>query len=402
MGKWKEITIDELFTVQNGYAFKSSDYVEANDECFEVLKMGHIERGGGLRKDPKKSYIPKSAFLDRWVLDKDDIVMAMTDMKDNVVILGVPAIIDKGNHYVLNQRVARMKLKRKDIADIYFLYNYIKWEEFLFELQSKANSGVQVNLSTTTIRESTICLPPLPEQKAIASVLSTLDDKIDLLHRQNKTLEAMAETLFRQWFVEEAQEDWETVKIGDFVKTNMSSITKDAALKTIRYLDTGSVTEGSIDGFQEFDIAKAPSRARRIVKHNDVLISTVRPNQKHYGIIKYPEEDMIVSTGFCVITCEKINPYFIYIFLTTEGMTEYLHSIAEGSTSAYPSLKPSDIENLEFRRPPEDRLKAFSEYADNAWNKIEYNHTQIRTLEKLRDTLLPKLMSGEVKVEYEN
>jgi type I restriction enzyme S subunit len=208
----------------------------------------------------------------------------------------------------------------------------------------------------------------------------------------------MAETLFRQWFVEEAGEDWGIVKIGNFVKTNISSITKDTTLQTIQYLDTGSLTEGKIDGFQKFDMSDAPSRARRIVKHNDVLISTVRPNQKHYGIIKHPNEDIIISTGFCVITCDKINPHFIYIFLTTEEITEYLHSIAEGSTSAYPSLKPSDIENLEFQLPPEEKLKAFSKYADNAWNKIEYNHIQIGILEKIRDTLLPKLMSGEIRV----
>ena len=225
--------------------------------------------------------------------------------------------------------------------------------------------------------------------------------KIDLLHRQNKTLETMAETLFRQWFVEEADEEWETARVGDFVRTNVASINKDNALKTIRYLDTGSLTEGKINGYQTFDIADAPSRARRIVKHNNVLISTVRPNQKHYGILKNPAEDVIVSTGFCVITCDKINPHFIYILLTTDEMTEYLHSIAEGSTSTYPSLKPSDIEGLVFQLPPQEKLDAFSEYAYNIWSKIEYNHTQIITLEKLRDTLLPKLMSGEVRAKLE-
>jgi len=202
--------------------------------------------------------------------------------------------------------------------------------------------------------------------------------------------------------VEGVDEGWDHVKVGDFVHTNVASINKDNALKTIRYLDTASLTEGKISGYQTFDIADAPSRARRIVKHNDVLISTVRPNQKHYGILKNPAEDVIVSTGFCVITCDKIDQHFIYILLTTDEMTEYLHSIAEGSTSTYPSLKPSDIEGLEFQLPPQEKLDAFSEYADNGWSKIEYNHTQIRTLEKLRDTLLPKLMSGEVKVENEN
>ncbi len=189
--------------------------------------------------------------------------------------------------------------------------------------------------------------------------------------------------------------------VGDFVHTNVASINKDYGLKIIKYLDTGSLTEGKIDRYQTFNIADAPSRARRVVKHNDVLISTVRPNQKHYGILKNPDENMIVSTGFCVITCDKINPHFIYILLTTDEMTEYLHSIAEGATSTYPSLKPSDIEGLEFQLPHKEKLDAFYEYAYNVWSKIEYNYTQIITLEKLRDTMLPKLMNGEVMVEME-
>ncbi|MGP8320236.1 MAG: restriction endonuclease subunit S [Methanosarcinaceae archaeon] len=281
-----------------------------------------------------------------------------------------------------------------------FLYYLLK--DNIANFHSASYGAVFDTITKETFNQIVVILPPLPEQRAIVSVLSSLDDKIDLLHRQNKTLEAMAETLFRQWFVEEADKGWDSVRVGNFVHTNVASINKNNALKTIRYLDTGSLTEGKIDGYQTLDIADAPSRARRIVKHNDVLISTVRPNQKHYGILKNPAEDVIASTGFCVITCDKINPHFIYILLTTDEMTEYLHSIAEGSTSTYPSLKPSDIKGVEFQLPPHEKLDAFSEYADNAWSKIEYNHTQIRTLEKLRDTLLPKLVSGEVRVEYKN
>ena len=299
----------------------------------------------------------------------------------------------------VNQHVSIIRLN-PELADyklVFYSLQYLK-DELLMQAEIGATRKA---LTKGMVENLEIFLPSLSEQKAIASVLSSLDDKIDLLHRQNKTLEAMAETLFRQWFVEEAQEDWVTVRIGDFVKTNISSITKDTSLMIIRYLDTGSLTEGKIDSFQNLDMNDAPSRARRIVKHNDVLISTVRPNQKHYGIMKHPDEDIIVSTGFCVITCEKINPHFIYVLLTTDEMTGYLHSIAEGSTSTYPSLKPSDIEALEFKLPPEGKLRDFSEYADNAWNKIDYNHAQMCILEKLRDTLLPKLMSGEVRVEME-
>ena len=239
-------------------------------------------------------------------------------------------------------------------------------------------------------------------QKFIGDQYFNLSLKIDLLHRQNKTLEAMAETLFRQWFVEEVGEDWDEVTVGHFVELNSASIDKNYTHETIEYLDTGSLNEGKIEGFQSLCLEEAPSRAKRLVRHNDILISTVRPDQKHYGIIKNPIENLVVSTGFCVLTCTRIDPYFIYLLLTSSEMTEYLHTIAEGSTSTYPSLKPSDIGAITFQRPPEDKLKEFAKIANNVWGKIENNYFQMRTLEKMRDTLLPKLMSGEVRVKLED
>ncbi len=285
------------------------------------------------------------------------------------------------------------------VSDTDFVFYLSRWDEVRnhAEINLHGTSGRQ-RVPKEAFYDLELLLPPLPEQKAIAETLSSLDDKIGLLHRQNKTLEQMAETLFRQWFVEEAKEDWELVKIGMFVKTNNNSANKDYPHQIIKYLDTGSLTEGKIETLQEFSFNEAPSRARRLVKHNDVLISTVRPNQKHYGIIKNPIDNLVVSTGFCVITCENIDPHFIYILLTNSDMTEYLHSIAEGSTSTYPSLKPSDIEAVEFQLPPNDLLTEFANYCNNAWGKIDKNQNQIRTLEQMRDTLLPKLMSGEVTI----
>lgn len=298
----------------------------------------------------------------------------------------------------------------KDGVDADFLFYFFANEE-LVNLSYASSSGTRMpRADWDFLKETKWPLPSPHEQKAIASVLSSLDDKIDLLHRQNQTLEAMAETLFRQWFqpsqklrsagVEEAEEDWEEVKVGDFVETNRSNINKDYDYELIEYLNTGSLTEGKITEIQQLSLSEAPSRAKRLVKHNDIIISTVRPNQKHYGIIKNPNENMVVSTGFCVISCHNIDPHFIYFLLTNDEMTEYLHSIAEGSTSTYPSLKPSDIERIEFQMPPKESLKRFSEIASEYWDKIEFNSQQIQILEKLRDTLLPKLMSGEVRVAF--
>ena len=184
------------------------------------------------------------------------------------------------------------------------------------------------------------------------------------------------------------------------MKTNSISINKNYNHNSILYMDTGSLTNGVTESLQEIKLSEAPSRAKRLVKHNDILISTVRPNQKHFGIIKYPINNLVVSTGFCVISCEKIDPHFLYYVLTSNDMTDYLHSIAEGSTSTYPSIKPIDLESVEFVLPPNDRIEKFSKTASIFWDKIHLNQIQAKSLTKIRDTLLPKLMSGQVRVKY--
>lgn len=311
--------------------------------------------------------------------------------------LGVAAMIPVGFKCCLGRRMGLLR-PRDGIEPRFLIYAYLA-PDFQKVIHERTYHGSTVDrIPLKEMSDFPVSIPDLTEQKAIASVLSSLDDKIDLLHRQNKTLETMAETLFRQWFVEEAEEDWEEVTIGDFVELNRVSIDKYYPHKTIEYLDTGSLIEGKIGNFQSFSLYEAPSRAKRLAQHNDILISTVRPDQKHYGIIKNPIENLVVSTGFCVLTCTKIDPHFIYLLLTNGEMTDYLHTIAEGSTSTYPSLKPSDIGAIVFQLPPDDKLKKFAAIAHNSWEKIENNHIQIRILEKLRDTLLPKLMSGEIRV----
>lgn len=299
----------------------------------------------------------------------------------------------------VNQHVAIIRVDKQEADYHYVFYDLQQKKE---ELLSHSEVGATRRALTKGIIENLwLNLPQLPEQRAIAGVLSSLDDKIDLLHCQNKTLKSLAEALFRQWFIIEASEEWETVRVGDVAKTNISTIKTNYSHQTIRYLDTGSITEGKIESLQPYSLSDAPSRAKRLVQHNDIIISTVRPNHKHYGFIKNPAEDLVVSTGFCVLTCTGIDPHFMYLFLTSEDMTEYLSVVAEASTSTYPSLKPSDIEAIEFQKPPTDLLKKLSEIVSDSWKKIESNYNQIHTLETLRNALLPKLMSGEVRVQYD-
>ncbi|WP_209391000.1 restriction endonuclease subunit S [Chryseobacterium sp. RR2-3-20] len=172
---WEVLPLSEIAEVKNGKSFKSSDFTDNNFNSFEVVKMGHIERGGGLKLNPKKDYISREMDVKKWILNKGDIIMAMTDMKDNVVILGVPAMIDKDDHYVLNQRVARIYLKdNSKLISNYLLYIQLNNKDFIAELQTKANSGVQVNLSTEAIKESEILIPPIELQKEFGNKIIDL------------------------------------------------------------------------------------------------------------------------------------------------------------------------------------------------------------------------------------
>jgi len=183
--------------------------------------------------------------------------------------------------------------------------------------------------------------------------------------------------------------EWREYKLGEKIFSNKQSIGKDYAYSKIIYLDTGSITRGKIENLQEFELSDAPSRAKRLVKHNDIVYSTVRPIQRHYGIINQPPENFVVSTGFSVIESKKdeIDPLYLYYFLTSDETVKTLDIIAEASTSAYPSLKPSDIEKLDILLPPLPEQRAIAAVLSSLDDKIDLLHRQNKTLEAMAKAL---------------
>ena len=184
-------------------------------------------------------------------------------------------------------------------------------------------------------------------------------------------------------------EQWKKCKIRDIVEVNAAQYTSKDNWEKALYLDTGNITENKIDEMQEFDCSSLPSRARRKVKHGDIIFSTVRPNQKHYGYITNPVPNLLVSTGFAVISVnqELANSKFIYYWLSQDEIVEYLHNIAEQSVSAYPSIKASDICNLEIKLPPLEYQSKVASILSTLENKISLNHRINRNLEQQAQAL---------------
>jgi type I restriction enzyme S subunit len=239
------------------------------------------------------------------------------------------------------------------------------------------------------------------EQRAIASVLSSLDDKIDLLHRQNKTLEAMAETLFRQWFVEGADESWTEGYLEDIIEFNPKY--KLSKGNEAPYLEMSNVSIASYCPIGWYD-REFNSGVK--FKNGDTLFARITPCLENGKtcFVDFLDNAEIVgwgSTEYIVMKMKKpFHPFISYIIAKNEEFREFAISCMTGS-SGRQRAQANDIKEYGIRIPPNDVIDKLNIELPGFVKKLKNNSKQIRTLEKLRDTLLPKLMSGKVRVEYE-
>lgn len=185
--------------------------------------------------------------------------------------------------------------------------------------------------------------------------------------------------------------EWPKVRLGDCVVINTSTISPKDNWPFINYLDTGSITANRIDEIQHLVIGrdKVPTRARRRVQEGDIVYSTVRPNQRHYGLLKNLPKNTVVSTGFAVIRGKNdiSDTGYIYQFLSQDTIVDYLQVIAEDNTSAYPSIKPTDIEFIELALPPLEEQQRIARFLGTFDDKIDLNRRMCETLEEMARAL---------------
>lgn len=195
---WEIVPLEKIVNFQNGYAFKSKELLnEPSSDCYQVFKQGHIARGGGFIPDGTKSWFSKSlnSKLERFVLKKGDILMAMTDMKDNVAILGNTAVMPRDNEYIVNQRVGHLRANGYKGITYPFVYLLTNSTNFLVDLRSRANSGVQVNLSSAEIKASQTILPTEKVNTAFSEIILPMFETIINNQLENDSLAEMRDTL---------------------------------------------------------------------------------------------------------------------------------------------------------------------------------------------------------------
>ncbi|EPL4222732.1 restriction endonuclease subunit S [Acinetobacter baumannii] len=323
---------------------------------------------------------------------------------DDVVLtteapLGEVALI-KDKNVALAQRIITLRGYR-DKLDNKFLKYWFQSEYGQYELDSRASGTTVFGIKASVLKKVPLPVPPLPEQKAIASVLSSLDDKIDLLHRQNKTLEAMAETLLIQHVLprEDEQNDG-LYLLGDYLET--ISVTHKFPNPQVVFLNTSDIYKGKVLTHELSEVKGLPGQAKKSIKKGDILFSEIRPANGRYALIDFDADNYVVSTKLMVLRAKQPNLIgLLYFYLTNKQVTDWLQVLAESRSGTFPQITFDQVADLELRLPQGSDLDNLIGLLDDILLKQSANNKQIQTLENLRDTLLPKLMSGEVRVQYQ-
>lgn len=314
-----------------------------------------------------------------------------------------------------------------------FIYYLLSGAEFQARLDADKTHGSMVAdyVSLSQQLDFRLTIPGIAQQRAIAHVLGTLDDKIELNRKMSETLEELARTLFKSWFVDfdpvlakaggkkpfgmddataalfpDSFEDsdlgpipsgWRVAALGEVAALNPEQWTSRNHPPAIDYLDLSSASRGVFGAPSRMSWGDSPSRARRVLRDWDTAFGTVRPGNRSFGLVLSASEVLTGSTGFAVLRPDDERwRGFVYLCVTRDANVEYFSVVADGS--AYPAVAPEVVHQTSCVLPDDDVVSCFQRVVEPMFLRIDAATSESRTLAELRDTLLPKLLSGELRV----
>lgn len=328
--------------------------------------------------------------------------------------------------FVYSPQLCFWRVLNKNIIDSRFLYFWMHGREFYGQFKSvSGQTDMAEYVSLTDQRRMHITLPAIATQKRIASILTGLDDKIELNRRMNETLEAMARAIFKDWFVdfgptrakaegrapyladdiwslfpdrldeEEKPEGWQLGTLEAVSDLNPESWGASNKPKNLEYVDLANTKWGTIESTEAYLWVEAPSRARRVLRKGDTIVGTVRPGNGSYALVG--RENLTGSTGFAVLRPKKgFYRELVYCAATSPDNISRLSHLADGG--AYPAVRPDLVASTELVISSSSAIQSFSSICGPLIDRVEANKQESRTLAQTRDLLLPKLISGEIRV----
>lgn len=379
---WNIVVLETVAELRHGYQFRTYDFTKEGIKVFKITQI----KSDGIIDISNCDYIENSRLknFEKFIIKKGDILMALSG-----ATIGKIARYNLDEVILQNYRVGNFSPTDKNKLSKDYFYYFLSSEYGYQQIIANQTQSAQENVGKEDIHKMLLFLPPISEQIIIANILNSLDDKIDLLHCQNKTLEQVAETLFRQWFVEEAEESWDVGKLGDVIdlfdskRVPLSSLERDKMKVGKLYPYYGAATIMDYVNDYIFD-------GEYILMGEDGTVQT----EKGFPILQMPVGKFWVNNHTHIFRAKKpYSNFLIYIFLKGTNIS----NIVTGAVQ--PKINQEMLKSIDFPLPPIEKIEPYISIADDLWNKIKNNIIQISTLTQLRDELLPKLMSGEVRVK---
>ena len=413
MSEWREYTIGDICskitsggtpnTRKNEYYGGEIPWVRTQEVNFNRIYDAEIKiTEDGLNNSSAK-----------WIPENSVIIAMYGATAGKVAINKIPV--------TTNQACCNLIIN-SDKADYRFIYYNILSR--FSNIANMAVGGAQQNLNAGMIKDLPVFLPDLPTQTAIAEILSSLDDKIELNNKINKELENLAQTLFKRWFVDfefpnengepykssggemveselgEIPKGWVIYKMSDLLET----ISKTYPLKNVDnviFLNTGDIHEGKFLHQNISDSQKLPGQAKKSIQKNDILYSEIRPANKRFAFVYFDSSKYVVSTKLMVLRSKvPFNSLFQYFLLTQNEQIDYLQQLAESRSGTFPQITFSEVSTIKMALPDFQKVNKFVDSVLEPFFTEKFNsELENQKLTNLRDTLLPKLISGELEVQ---
>lgn len=414
MVELKEYKLKDLFSIEQGYAFKSDKYLETGK--YRLCTLGNITEDNRFKfNDSKAKYYPED-FPKEFILEAGDLIIPLTEQTYG--LFGNTAIIPetKDFKFVLNQRVGKI-IENKDVVDKLYLHHLLATNVIKTQIESTATGTTQRNISPDKISDLIAWLPDLSTQKKIADVLSCIDDKIALNNKTNSELENMAKTVYDYWFTQfdfpdangnpyktsggkmeynqvlkrEIPVGWEVGKLSE-----IANITMGQSPNGESYNENGEGTifyQGSTDfGTRSPSIRVYTTAPTRFAKVNDILMSVRAP----VGTLNIANTDCCIGRGLAALNSKTKSISFLYCIMRNfQRQFELLDSI--GTT--FGSITKDDLFGLQVVIPKQEVIDAFDKIGNEIFEKQSKLNEENEELTKLRDYLLPLLMNGQIEVK---
>lgn len=388
MNEWKAYKLGEICDVRDGTH-------DSPKECSygkplvtsKNIKEGRIDlENTYLISDDDYNLVNQRSKVDMW-----DVLFSM------IGTIGECAIVKDIAPFAI-KNVGLFKTGGNELL-AKWIYYYFQSKIAKAEINAKIKGSTQQYISLGDLRSFPVLLPTIEVQRNIIGVLECLDDKIVLLHRENKTLEAMAETLFRKWFIEGIKEDWKEGTLDDVlsVKGGTTPSTKEPKYWDGSILWTSPKDVTTLNGIYLFDTERKITQeglkqiSSGLLPAGTLLMSSRAP----VGVLAYAEVPLAINQGYIAIIDNKgYAKEFIYLWL--KANMDMIHSYANGST--FMEISKSAFKSLSLLIPPKHIVDEFCDRIKPIFEKIKINELQIRAINKTKDNILPKLMSNEIKI----